>query len=690
MAKTTLSGGSKQVSDIRNIAVAGHGSTGKTTLVENLLFATKATNRLGKVTEHTSISDYEKDEHQRSISINAATLFTEWKDKFLNIIDTPGYQDFIGDTVAGLSAVDTVLLTICASKGIEVNTRYIWNYALENNLPVIVAITKMDGEHADFARILSQLEEMAGEASRFRVLYMPNGQGAKLEGIANVLDEATVPEELKAQAAEYRDQLVESIVEADDELLNSYLDGNEISKEQLSSTFQAAIAQRLVMPIIAVSSEKGIGVNEILDVLSAYAPDPSAGTKRKCFEFDTENEVEIKTDIDAPFAAQVFKVKTDAFVGKIAFMRIYSGKLKTGAHIVLSSTGKPVTITQIYRFQGKTQHEISEAGAGDICALSKIDDLATSVTLSSEAKPLQFEKIVFPTPMVSLAVQPKSRSDEQKIFSSLRRLADEDSTFIVERNAQTKESVISGMGNLHLDVMLDRLKSIFSVEALTKVPKIAYLETIRNTANGHHKHKKQSGGHGQFGEVYLKIEPSERGGGFVFLNEIVGGVIPRQYIPAVEKGLREIMERGVIAGYQVTDVTVRLYDGKFHEVDSSEISFKIAAMRAFQDAFMNAKPIMLEPIYNMEVTIPMGMMGDVNGDLNKRRARIMGMDSRGGMQVIRATVPLSEIQQYSTDLRSMTGGEGFYSIEFSHYDQVPGNVQEDIVARSKREQEEQE
>lgn len=683
--------GSREFSDIRNIAIAGHGNSGKTTLAENMLFAAGATKRLGKVTEHTTVSDYEKDEQQRGISINVSILNAEWKNVFINILDTPGYQDFVGDAVAGMSASDMMILTVCATKGVEVNTRYIWNYAADNNIPCMIVVTKMDGEHANFEKTLEDLQEMAAESGRLRVLSVPRGQGVKFESIVNTFEMNNVPDDMKDIVQSYHDELVEAVVEADDELMNKYLEGEQIEAEVLRTTFQKAIAQRLVIPVTAISCEKGIGVKEILDTICNYAPNPSMSPAKKCFILGTETEEEIKCDANGPLAARVFKIRTDPFVGKIAFIRVYSGRIKAGEPILLSNTEKSVSITQVYRFQGKNQEDIGEAGAGDICALSKIEDLALNITLSKEAKKLQFEKVEFPTPMVSLAVTPKSRADEQKITSSLRKLADEDPTFIVERNMQTKQTIVSGMGNLHLDVMLDRLKSLFGVESTTKIPKIAYLETIRGNAEGHHRHKKQTGGHGQFGEVYIRIEPAPRGEGFQFLNEIVGGVIPRQYIPAVEKGVREKMESGVIAGYQVTDVAVHLYDGKYHDVDSSELSFKLAAGKAFQDAFTKAKPVLLEPIYEMEVMVPSRFMGDINGDLNKRRARIIGMDSRSGMQIIKATVPMSEIQQYSTDLRSVTGGEGAYSIKYSHYDMVPGNVQEDIVARAKREmQEEQE
>jgi len=676
------------VGDIRTIALLGHGGTGKTTLAEHILQAAGATSRLGSVDDGTSILDADDEEKARKHTIDAAICHFSWKDKEINLIDTPGYSDFIGAVICAVSAVEGAIITVSASEGIQVNSRRVWSIAEEAGIARAILITRMDGENIDFDGLLSSINEVFG--TRCIPMQLPVGAGPSFKGIVDVMNPPSdIPAEVLGDVEATRSSLMEAVVEADDELLEKYLGEEEISSEELAAAFTKALASQTVTPVLCCAAAKEIGLTELMDFMALYMPSPVEGVKRKCVPAEGEGEAkEIEPDPAGPFVARVFKCVTDPFVGKMAYARVFSGTMTAG-QIHNARTGRTGKAAQIFRPQGKEQVQISEGIPGDIVGITKVEDIMLSDTLCTKANAVKMDPISFPEPMVSVAVAPKSRGDEQKISGALAKLADEDATFRVSRDSQTNELLVTGMTQLHLDVMLSRLKNRFDVEVTTSEPKIPYRETISAKAEGKYRHKKQTGGRGQFAEVWLRIEPRGRGEGFEFVNSIFGGAIPSQFMPAVEKGIREAMAQGIIAGYPVQDVRVEVYDGKDHPVDSSEAAFKIAGARAFKEAFLKAKPVLLEPIVNMEISIPSQYMGDISGDLNSRRGRIQNVNVSGDMQVIQAVVPMAEVTTYGNQLRSITGGTGSYTMEFSHYDTVPTKVAESIIARSKPQTEEE-
>ena len=670
--------------DLRNFAIVGHGGTGKTTLLESLLFKTGATKRLGKPREGTSIADFDDEEKQRKVTIYAAILHARHQGKELQIIDTPGYDDYIGEVVSAYAAVETALVAVAADAGIQVNTRRVWNRAADAGLARAVVITKMDADMAKHAEVLQALRESFGTACL--PVTIPIGSGPSFTGVVPVLKPpAQVPAEVAEQVQSAGQALRDAIIESDDALMERYLGGEEIGNEELMAAAGRALAKGNLVPVFCCAAEKDIGVDELLEGIVALFPSPVEGLQRRGHKPGTDEEVERPASFDAPFSAQVFKALYDPYVGKLAYFRIFSGTLKPEDGLYNAREEKREKLYHIYRVQGKEQEEVESAAAGDIVAVAKIETLEVSDTVCAESDPVVFPPLKFPEPMVSRAAEPKSRADEQRMSTALARIVSQDRTFKVGRDPQTGELIITGMSDLHLDVVCSKLRrKPFEVEMTLKEPRIPYKETISGKAQGHYRHKKQTGGRVQFAEVYLRVEPLPRGSEFEFVDDIYGGSIPNQYVPAIEKGVREKMATGVLAGYPVADVRVSVYDGKHHEVDSSEAAFKIASRRAFADGFTNAKPILLEPIVNIEITVPSKYMGDITGDLSGRRGRIQGMDTAGDQQVIKATVPLSAISNYSTQLRSITGGEGSYTVEFSHYEPVPPNLQEAIVAKAAR------
>jgi len=669
--------------NLRSVALAGHGDSGKTSLAEALLFEAKATKRLGSVDEGTSILDSDPEEKARRFSIDSAIAHCTWKGKEINLVDTPGYPDFIAEMISSLIAVDTVLITLSAPKGVELNARRAWDEAGKARLARMVLINKMDSENIKFEELLTEIREVLGKECV--LLYVPIGTGEEFSGLANLLDGSRdEPTGALTDVAGWREALMERIVEADDALLERYLDGEQIPREELQRALVRAVASGKVVPILCSSVRKGIGIREVLDTLAEFAPSPLEG-KRRIARRDGE-EKEIDPSPEAPFSGQVFKVVSDPFVGKMCYFRVFGGRISQEGTFYDASRQRECKFGGLLRPQGKETSPISEAVAGDIVAVSKVEELQAGDTLGRRDSEFLLPWPEFPNPMVTLAVRPKSRGGEQRISGGLSRIAESDPTFLVEWNRETREQIISGMSTLHLEVVLSRLRRRFEVDVETAPPKIPYKETISRAAEGHYRHKKQTGGHGQYGEVYLKVEPLPRGGGFEFVDEIVGGAIPRQYIPAVEKGVREALQKGVIAGFPVVDIRVRVYDGTYHEVDSSEASFKIAAAKALQEALSNGKPVLIEPIVKVEISVPNEYMGQATGDLNSRRARIFGMDSSAGMQIIRAEVPLAEVKNYATELRSMTGGAASYTMEFSRYEVVPARLAEQVVSMVKEEQ----
>jgi elongation factor G len=655
--------------DIRNIALIGHADSGKTSLADAILKVTGVVGRAGSVNDKTSICDFDPEEHERQHSVYSAVARGPWKGRQINVIDTPGYPDFVGEVITGTAAADAAVVCVSAVTGVQVNTRKAWQIAGDYGLPRAICITKIDSDSAAYAKVLEQVRETFG--MNCAPILGPDGSG----GVTNLLT-----------GGEVREELVEAIAESDDALMEKYLDEGELPGDEILSGFVKALAAGSVVPVLCCSGTKELGVAEVLDVIAEYFPAPSAKAALSAHK-PGEPEEAIELSPDGPFSAYVFKVVTDEFVGKISYFRVVSGKL-SATQFTVQRSGTKARINQLLQPQGKEQDHADEIVAGDIGCVAKIEDIKLGDTLLGDGAQVQFAEMPLPVPMVSLAVFPKSRGDAQKLSTALQKIDDEDAGFRWTRDRQTKELVISGMSSLHLDVILSRMKDRYGVEVETKVPDVPYLETITTTAEGHHRHKKQTGGSGQFGEVYMRVAPNERGAGLEYIDEIVGGAIPKQYHPAIEKGIREAMEKGVIAGYEVIDVKTAVYDGSFHAVDSDEVSFKLAGGRAFADAVQKAKPVLLEPIVKFDITIPSRFMGDITSDLSGRRGRISDTTVLGDMQVISGEIPLAEVQTYSTELRSMTGGEGSYAIEFERYDIVPANVAQQVIAKAKAKQEE--
>jgi elongation factor G len=669
------------INDIRNIALAGHGASGKTSLADALLYAAKATDRRGSVDDGTSISDVEEEEKRRHFTIDCHLLHCEWGGKQVHLIDSPGYPDFIGNALSALAAVENVVITVAAPAGVEVNTRRIFAEATRLKLGRIIALTKMDADNVDFLKVLERIRE--GFGPQCVPFYVPIGQGPSFSGVIDVLNAPeNVTEDCPMHPAEAYQMVVEQIVETDDNLMNRYLEGETLGVEELKTAACRAIAAGQLVPIICISSRKDIGLKELLDLLSDCSLTPADihrhGSRAQDQEFDLEPHEE------GELIAQVFKTSNDLFMGKLNYLRIHNGRLASDTMLLNVRTGKTQKPGHIYRLQGKTQEEVKEAIAGDIIVIAKFDDLHISDTVTAagngKGQGVVLDPIKFPTPMVPRAVEPKTREDEPRISAGLAKIADEDPTFTFRRDTQTHELVISGMSELHLDVIQHRLKNRYKLDMNTHIPHVPYLETITGNAEAHHRHKKQTGGRGQFADVQLRIRPRARGEGFNFVDAIKGGVIPGQYIPAVEKGVREQLEKGVISGNPVVDVEAEVFFGGYHAVDSSEQAFKTASANAFRKAFIDARPVLLEPIVNMEVVVPIEKFGDISADLATRRGHITGMETLpGGLQAMQATVPLSEILRYATDLKSMTAGQGSFTMEFKSYEPVPPNIQQTIV-----------
>ncbi|MBI3097787.1 MAG: elongation factor G [Planctomycetes bacterium] len=672
-----------ETKDIRTLAFVGHGDSGKTSFVDAALFRGGVNSRLGKIEDGTSLSDFDPDERERKHSIDLSVVHTAWKGRELILLDAPGYSDFVGEAISALGAVETAVVCVNAASGVLVNTRKLWDYAGRAGTARFVLCNKMDLENVDWDGLTAAIRESLSD--RCRIALAPIGQGPTFKGVVSVLDPpADLPSDLKEKVESLRGELVESVVEVDDAVMERYLNGEQIGPEELDRLLTKAIATGRVVPILACAArlEKG-GLEQALDFLARYAPSPLDVPARKAREVKGDAEVERGARGDAPFSAQVFKCLADPFVGRLSYFRVWSGALAADSQVFLPKVGSSERVAKVFRMQGKEQQPTDRVVAGDIAVVAKLENVAISDTLCDAGAPVKFAPLVFPKPMAALAVEPKSRTDEQRIGPSLAKMAESDPLFRVSHDAQTAEIVVHGSSSLHLDIALGRLKRKFDVSVTTHPPKIPYRETIGAKAEGNYKHKKQTGGHGQYGDVYLRIEPAARGTGFEFADEIKGGVIPQQYVPAVEKGVKETMERGVLAGCPVVDIRVAVYFGSYHDVDSSEAAFKIAAREAFKIAFSQARPCLLEPVMNITVTVPTRFMGDLTGFLNTKRGRIVGMDSLGVIQEVKATIPLAEIANFSTELRSMTQGEGSYDVEFSHYDVVPAKIAETIIARAR-------
>ncbi|MGQ0613684.1 MAG: elongation factor G [Planctomycetaceae bacterium] len=651
--------------DFRNIALVGHGGAGKTTLAEAILFKAKVTSRQGRVADRNTVSDYIEDEKERGHSIDSSLLLAGWNGKTFQIVDTPGYPDFLGQALRGLDAADLAVLVVNAYDGIALNTIRMNRAALNRAMPRVVVVNRCDMENIDPQALRESLAGLFGRAAK--AVTLPTAWGAGFRDVRSIFRDA--PEDKEA--------FVESAVEADDALMEKYLETGGISDEDLRRALPQALLKGTLVPVFHLAAEKGIGVADLMDFLADFGPSPLSKSVK-----DVKGGA-IPCSGDAPLVAVCFKVQWERQAGKISFFRVLSGTMRHGDQVVLARTQTPVKVGHLIKFNGSQRSEVEQAGVGDLVALLKAEEVHVGDTLHAAGHELQVALRPLPRPMVGLAVEPKARGDEAKIGREIGKLTDGDPCLLFERPHDTHELVLKGMSTLHLDVNLKRLARV-GIEVVTHQPKIPYRETITGKAEGHYRHKKQTGGAGQFGEVFLKVEPRERGDAdpLEFIDETFGGSIPNQFLPAIEKGIRQKMAEGVIAGYPVVDVRVMVTDGKYHDVDSKEIAFIIAGRGAFSDAVMKARPGLLEPMVDVEVEIPSRCMGDITSDLNARRGRITGMDSSGDMQIIRCHAPLAEMQTYSTQLRSITGGEGSFSMEFSRYEVVPANLLQQIVARA--------
>lgn len=666
---------STEMSNVRTLAIVGHTASGKTSLIDAALFIAKATHVHGRVADGTSAADVLPDELERKITIHAKPLYLEWKGTRIYLIDTPGMADFYGDVVAAVHAADAAIVVVDGVAGVEVGTRRVWRLLDELRRPRLVFINKLDKEHADFFQCVDQIRGAFGK--NCVPFELPVGANAQFSRVINLrtTPEAEVPAELQEAYRRAHDSLEEAAAEQDDKLLEKYLGGERLTTDEITGGTHAGIARGAIVPIYCGCVEREIGVRNLLEGIVSLMPSPIERQAEP-----TEDSQPLTLSTDAPFSGLVFKVTVDPYAGHLAYVRVESGRLRAGMEVLNTTRGVKETVPPLLRITGKTQTPVAEAVPGDIVALAKLKNTHINDTLCDPARPVKFRPIVFPKPVTSLAIHPHTAKDEEKISTALQRLTEEDATFRAERNPNTKELVISGLGDIHLTVAIENMKRRLGVTVDVSTPKVDYKETITARAEGHYKHKKQSGGHGQYGEAYIRIEPLPRGGGFEFVNEVVGGAIPKNFIPAVEKGCVEAMQTGVLAGFQVVDVRVTVYDGSYHDVDSNELSFKIAGLHAFKDAMSKARPVLLEPIMNVVVYVPDQYMGDITGDLNHRRGRIQSVDSVDGLQVIRAQVPQAEMFKYASELRSMTGGRGSFEMEFSHYEQVPAAVAQKVIA----------
>ncbi|MDR1376392.1 MAG: elongation factor G [Synergistaceae bacterium] len=693
--------GSRQPENTRSFALVAHGGAGKTTLVEAMLFDNGQISRMGKTESGNTVSDFSSEEQKRQISISTSLLTLEREGKTLFALDAPGFADFTGEMSAAIRVADASLLLVSAVGGIEVQTGRAWEYAAENNSPVVFYISKMDRENADFAKVLSDIkEQFSGNALP---IFLPIGAEASFKGVVDVLKdrsyiytqdgkftEGDVPPDMADEVSAAKEALVEAAVEMDDGLMERYLEGESVGGGDLTRVVRAAIAKRRILPVLTGSAAANVGVHQLLDFIAEYFPSPLDRGPVKA-EDSNGTAVEVASNPSSPFSALCFKVMVDPYVGKLSFIRVYSGTLSSeGNNIYNVKKSEDERISTFKFMTGKDGKDVKEIIAGDIVAIPKLQSTKVGHTLATKGgAAFLYPHIEFPLPVYSVAVIAKTRADEDKLGNAITKTLEEDRSLTFEKNPETHDNVLSGMGDLHIDIVLAKMKERYGVELDTRTPQVPYRETIKKTSEAQGKHKKQSGGHGQYGDVSIRYTPLERGAGFEFVDKIVGGAIPKNYIPAVEKGLREYMEKGPLAGFPVVDFKAELYFGSYHDVDSSEMSFKLATRLSFKKGVLDASPVLLEPIMNVEVIVPDQYMGDVMGDFNSRRGRIMGMEARGRLQVVKAQVPLAEMFRYAIILRSMTSGQGSFSMEPSHYEEVPGDISKKVIAAHKQEEEEE-
>lgn len=667
----------------KTFILLGHAQSGKTTIGETLIYKGGANNRLGSVDDGSSILDYNDDEKERKSSINTSVASFKCGNDMAHMVDVPGYTDFWGETLCAVKAVDFAVVAIDAVQGIEIGTENSCELLDQYNLPRIFFVNKLDKENTDYAQVVKSLQDTYGK--KCAPIAFPQGKASSFKDVVNILSASldSLGEDKDAATA-FKNDLIESIAEADDKLLEKYLESGELSEEEIKNGISKAILFGKLYPICCGSAAAEKGTDILFEVIEKYAPKTEDRGSVKGKDPQTQEEKERKCTTDDPFSAFVFKSFSDPYIGQLNVFRVYSGTLNSNSGFYNINKGIKERIGQIYILVGKEQKAVDKVEAGDIAALAKLKDTGTNDTLCDEKDQVIFEETVYPEPLISLSVKPKSRGDEEKISQALARTTTEDPTFVSHRDTQTKELIVSGAGDLHINVMIKRIQSRFGVEVDLGTPKVPYKETITKKTRIQYKHKKQSGGRGQYGDCVIEIEPLERGKNFEFIDKIFGGAIPKNYIPSVEKGVVNAMKEGAIAGYPIVDVKVTLVDGSYHDVDSSDMAFQIAGAMALKKGVAEAGPALIEPIMNVEVLVPGDFMGQISGDLNSRRGRIMGMDSRGKNEVVKAQVPLAEMFTYANELRSMTQGRGFYTMKFSHYEQVPHKVAQPVIDAYKK------
>jgi len=682
--------------NLRNVAFVGHGHTGKTQLISSLLFTAGMVNRLGKVDDGTSITDYDEEEILRKFSISAGLAHAEWGRTKINFIDTPGYNIFLHETEGALVAAESALLLVHAVGGVEVQTGKTWGFCENLNLPRALVINQLDRDRASFERTLEGLQKAFGRT--VIPVQLPIGEEKNFHGVIDLVKmkaytydasgsgkakEGEIPAELAEAAGKAHEALVEMVAEGNDKLMEEFFEKGTIPPEDLIPGLAQAISERRIYPALATAALVNVGSENLLDFIADYLPSPAARGEAEGLDSEGGKTIQRKIADDQPVSAYIFKTVADPFAGRVSYFKVMSGVLKNEANLVNFNRGSAERLSHIGIVQGKAQTSISELHAGDIGAVAKLKDTLTGDTLGDKGAPILYPKVKLADPAISFAIEAKSRGDEDKLSTAVHRILEEDLMLRFGRDAQTKEFLLSGAGQQHVEVAVSKLKRRFNIEVTLKAPKIPYRETIRAKAEAQGKHKKQTGGHGQYGDCWIKMEPLVRGAGFEFVNDIFGGSIPRNFIPAVEKGIVEAAARGYLAGCPVVDFRVSLFDGSYHDVDSSEIAFKLAGSKAFKKCMEQAKPCLLEPIMNVEITVPDNYSGDIMGNLNGRRGRIQGMDAKGGSTVVKAQVPLAEMLTYASDLTSMTQGRGTYAMEYSHYDIVPQPIADKLVAAAK-------
>jgi len=682
---------------LRNVGLFSHGGAGKTSLSEAALYDSGAINRLGRVDDGTTTSDYDPDEISRHISVQLSILPVEWRDHKLNILDTPGYADFVGEVKEAIRVVDSAVIVLDAVAGVEVGTEAAWKYADEQGIPRLLFVNKMDRENADYFRFVDQARERFG--SSITPIQIPIGAQDSFAGVVDLVkmraytgtnaQEVDIPANLVERANSYREKLVEAVAETDDALINKYLEGEELTTAEIEAGLRSGVLSGAIVPVLCGAATANLGIQPLLDAIVSYLPSPIDRGAVTGTNPSTGEEVKLEPSETAPLAALVFKTTADPYVGRLTYFRVYSGILHSDTQVWNANKAREERVGQVFIIRGKTQEPTVQLVAGDIGGVAKLQETHTGDTLCTRDKPVVLAPITFPKPAFSAAVEPKTKADLDKLGTSLARLVEEDPTLRVHKDPDTGEMLLSGMGESHVDVAAGKAKRKFGVDVVLSTPKVPYKETIQRSTQAEYKHKKQTGGHGQYGHVFLEFEPLPRGSGIEFGERVVGGVVPKNYIPAVEKGVREAVQEGILAGFPVVDVKVTLYDGSYHPVDSSEMAFKIASIQAFKKGMEQGNPVLLEPIMRYEITVPEQYTGDVIGDLNTKRARVLGMDPQNGKTVIHAQAPLAEMQRYATDLRSITQGRGTFTVEFDHYEEVPAHEAQRIIAAAKKEKEAQ-